>query len=306
MLYDILIIDDDFDNSSTKGSLAEESWKTNANFLLRKLIKDNLRVTWTSGEDHAQKMGRKDLSIIKYIFCDLEFDSSGMPFNYKAANSNLVAIFEKLLPKISADSVTIYINSLHSENYQERGKLHFESALKKEFEEEFEKEFRVILGSGVKNNLNKEQIKELTEHAIQIQLRFVVISKAIEVEEVMNKKLKLNSRDKRYKTFDTKKIQFKENFCLSKINTQKIDLLQGIRNNVAHKETANLEIKLGDKSLHKVFWKILDNGSGIDQPIRFEKFEDIVKYIESIDPLIEIMDNTKKKKSTKNKVKRTR
>lgn len=272
MLYDILIIDDDF-------SIEDDplSWNQSANKLLLDLIRDNLRVTGTSGEDaDIEKLGTKDLSSIRYIFCDLHLKGIGEFDDFRTINSKLTGIITKLFPKFSGAHfpITIYINSnfyTEGHGYGPAGMTHFKHALEREFGEKIFIENTPTKDSQ-KNVLTEGQKEQLIQYTLQIYLRDIIIKKAIEVEGVLDCKLRLTA-DKdamRYVKFNSKRLVFEAQFLgdgsyeglKSELHT-----LQAIRNKLAHGNINN------DKP------KIIND--------KFKTIEDLGKYITSIDTLIE-------------------
>ena len=120
MLYDILIIDDDFSENFKSQELAlwdEKKPYPDAYELLLDFIKNNLRVTYTTGEiDDLNRLLAKDLSAIQYIFCDLYLEAQD-PFgtDYKTINSKIVGILEKVNSLLKQEKIILYINSKNIE-----------------------------------------------------------------------------------------------------------------------------------------------------------------------------------------------
>lgn len=289
MLYDILIIDDDF---NLKGK-PPSTGKNNANRLLSDLIRDNLRVTWTSGEDDdIEKLEEKDLSVVKYIICDLHLEGAGAFQGYKTINSKLIGIMDKLHSKFSGKNfpVTIYINSNCLDEYTSEGVAHFKSSLKKRFKNKFSVEVEAT-----KNALTQDQKEELRQYSLGIYLKSMIINKEVEVERIFSDKLNLNDDKKIEMDFQEKYLIFQSKF-LTKTKEHKrfknqICLLQMSRNQIAHNDIRRNEIEIIDNKLREVFLEILEySPCEFSRDVPFKNLETLSKYIKNIDMLIKELE----------------
>ena len=296
MLYDILIIDDDFidDGGSNKGS---ESENPNAKQLLLDLIKQNLRVTFTTGEkEDLDKLKYKDLSAIRYIFCDLHLAGWQYGHSYKNINSKLLGILGEIGTEIVSREVTLFINSKFAENkdYGDAGKKYLEDGLKKTIPA---KKYTTEVIEG-KNQLTELQKKELQEAMLPFYAKALIITKATEVENLMAKAVGPEGLCGEKISFDGKfwcyehKILKKEGEFIGEGEAvrKKIELLQRIRNQLAHSD--KLE-KIGRKP-QKTFWKIV-SGKEEARAIEFEDLNALGKYRCSLDDLNALMSKMPQK-----------
>lgn len=280
MLYDILIIDDDFSGDSDS-----REWSDNANKLLCDLLRDNLRVTWTTGEvDDLKKLEAKDLSSIKNIFLDLHLQGINNNSEVKDINGKIMGILQKINPHIESEQVTCYINSKYTEeNYGDQGTHDLESKLATDFS----KKYSLSKIESRKNALNDEQKDCLLENNLDIYRKTLVINKAIEVEKVFDEVLSLSDNAKEKIDFSSKWLVFQSQFLTEKNDDNKklkkqVQLLQQIRNILAHNE-GNLDGK-GDDEMRRTFWSIVCGKEKIDE-ITIENFGALVKYVQSINGL---------------------
>lgn len=245
MLYDILFIDDDFDEQSDA-----IPWGNNAQKLFLEFVRDNLRATYTSGElDDLEKLESKDLSCIKYIFCDLHLLSINENDSYKQINSKLLRIFEYLEQKIKLTKITLFLNSTYISSYGEEGEKHLEQELKKL---KIEYKLKTV---GTKNKLSKGNKEELLKNHLDIHTKSLLINKALEIESIFDEKLKLSSTSKEKVSFQNKYLVFQSQFNLDKNAKCEIQLLQAIRNKLAH--TNNELSGITDKGIKKRFGKFV-------------------------------------------------
>ncbi|MGI9392268.1 MAG: hypothetical protein ACR2N8_01855 [Parvibaculales bacterium] len=287
MLYDILIIDDDFgDNSDSKVP------SDNANTLLTQLIRENLRVTWTTGElEDLGKLTKKDLSTIRYIFLDLQLFGFHPEKGYKNVNSKLIGIFSEIDSLIKCeDQVTCFINSKISQEsyYDEAGKQDLEEGLRKNLYNRY-----TVESINTKNKLSDEQQDKLRKNNLQIYLKSVVINKSIKLEKIFEKMLHMNRELADSTPFERKFTDFKKKFILSTKEKMRIKLLQKIRNSVAHTDCDLSGIT--DSGMQEEFWEIVINIKKMSKPIQFENFDKLITYISSIDQLCETLLSVKKK-----------
>ena len=186
MLYDILFIDDDFEKETDS-----VSWEENAKKLFLEFIRDNLRVTYTTGElEDLDKLGTQDLSCIKYIFCDLHLEGITKNSAVKDINSKLQGIFKKFNEQITSKEVTVFINSRFVDaQYREEGMKDLCSILNQE-------KYKIEVIES-KNNLSTEQKKKLIQNTIKIYSKYFIINKATEVEAAFDDKLSLSPTTKK-------------------------------------------------------------------------------------------------------------
>lgn len=287
MLYDILFIDDDFDKQEdvvTSG--------VDARTLFFELIRDNLRVTCATGEfDDLERLSKKDLSCIQYIFCDLHLlGISGNSTRHRDIISKLVGIFKHLAQKINSEQITVFINSQFSPDWK-KVKNRIESEFTKGDQKRYS--FQLI---GKKNKISNKVRKDLLKQNLDIHIKSLIINKAIEIEEILDEKLRLSDSARERLNFESKYLVFQSQF----LNKSKIDitikkqltLLQQIRNKVAH--TNNDLKKIKDGSLRKEFWRILGKNTPAKY-INFDTSDDLLKYIDSIGKLGEKIGNAQEK-----------
>lgn len=277
MLYDILFIDDDFDKQSDS-----ITWEGNAQKLFLELIRDNLRVTYTTGElDDLIKLTEKDLSCIKYIFCDLHLVGITESDPYKKINSKLINIFKELWKKINSSEVTIFINSNFIASYGEKWKTGFE----KEVERSMSSNSIVIRIEEIekKNILNTTAKDELLKNNLDVHIKSLIITEAVKIEKIFNEKLGIDEKFVDVITFENKYKKLKGNFLLDASMKTQIPLIQQLRNKVAHTDNALEEIK--DEGVRRKFWEIIE-GNRSTKKIYFENFSALTQYINSINALI--------------------
>ena len=263
MLYDILIIDNDFDPD--EGTETGEG--NNANELLRDLVRDNLRVTWTTGEKaDLERLGEKDLSRIKYIFLDLHLQGTEGNASYKTINSKIIGIVNKIDNRIDTESVTIFVNSKYiDDNYGEDGIDNLKSTLASESDK-----FTVDTIQPEKNKLTEEQRSVLHRTSIHSNARNYIIASAIKVEEALVKRLDIPEYIAEELTLNLKYRIFKNRFeCGGKLG-EHFTRLQKMRNVLAHRAK--------------------------NKDIAFDSFDDLYKYLRSIDELIKWIEEAKERK----------
>ncbi len=291
MLYDILIIDDDFCGEESDS----EGWSDNACKLLFDLTRDNLRATGTSGEnDDLGKFTLSELSSIRYIFLDLHLQGITEISQPKQINSKLIGILEKINPSITTDQVTCFINSKYvDQNYGYEGQQDLENKLQSEFTGKYCLE---VLKN--KNELPEEQKEEIKKNQLEIYAKTLIINKALDVENIFDEKLKLSTSAKEKIDFQSKYLVFQSQ-CMNGLEEhkhlkKKIQLLQQIRNKLAHSAMDELSKIPGD-AMKKLFWEI-QNGTGNTnpQPIKFENFESLKKYLDSLAGLCKTLKGLQK------------
>lgn len=281
MLYDILFIDDDFDaDAGTK------DWKKNAQKLFLELVRDNLRVTYTTGElGDLNHLGSKDLSCIKYIFCDLHLTGiyEDNPDKLKKIKSKLIGIFNKLDKHIQSKKITVFINS----NFQKEDWKDLEDSLTAETNKHY-----TFTPLNKKNILSDRYRTELLEENLNLHVKSLIINAAIEVEKIFNHRLETGDFSDVI-SFEDKLKKLKPTITGSNGITktqllQQIKLLQQIRNKLAHTENDLKSIK--DEGVRKIFWKIISKNQGNQDPIEFKSFANLTKYLEHIEELKGVLD----------------
>ena len=296
MLYDILFIDDDFGNILQGQEINDDTTRENAPkiydaYLTRGVFSnltsiDNLKVTYTTGESaDLERLKAKDLSCIQYIFCDLHLSGFDERHSYKEINAKIIGILRKINSKIKSAKVTIYLHSQYTQKsyYGEHGISDLEKKLAKEFPEKYPIE---IIN---KKNQLSEKKEPLIRNNLKIYARQLIINKAIELETVFDEKLSLSksARESPSLNFQDKFLVFQSQYSLEALQKNQIQLLQQIRNKLAHTDNKLDEIKGGGEK--KLFWKIC-SGTEQNKPIEFHDFDQLMKYIESIDQLIEHLE----------------
>lgn len=281
MLYDILFIDDDFEDKTDSNA---SRIIDDANKLFLALLRENLRVIYTTGEiDDIKKLESKDLSCIQYIFCDLHLLGIKEGDGYKIINSKLNGIFQNLYKKIKSDKVTIFINSKYYEDqtYNQDGQNDLQEKL-----EEIEPGKFLLEVMDKKNTLNKGKKDLLLKNQLDIYIKSFIISKALEIENMFDKKLNIDEEFVDVIIFGNKYKVFKNKYDVSSLIKTRIQLLQQMRNKVAHSKNKLCLIK--DNKMKQTFWKIIKgkNTTSTDN-IKFESLKELVKYIDSIDLIIE-------------------
>lgn len=280
MLYDILLIDDDFDKQSDS-----TEWESNAQKLFLELIRDNLRVTYTTGElEDLEKLKSKDLSCIKYIFCDLHLlGISENSSKIKDIASKLKGIFEELNKNIKSEELTVFINSKFSDEWTEVQDEGFKSGVDERYT------FKLVNNNKLVNNKNdlmEEDKKKLLENNLNLHIKSFIIAKAVEVEEIFDKKLRLTEKSKERVNFESKRYVLQSQFDLDNKVRKELQLLQEIRNKAAHSDNNFNGIK--DKEMRKTFWGTCSKPE-CEENIEFTTFQQLVTYIESIEQLKNIL-----------------
>ena len=276
MLYDILIVDDDFSSNSPL------KVGDNAYELLRDFKRDNFRATWTTGEqDDLKKLGHVELSTIKYIFCDLHLKGISQRSSYKEINSKIMGILDKIKDNIKSKNITIFINSkfINYKNYNKNGFNDLKLKLKKDIYCKYK-----LKKINKKNILSDYKKKVLEKTVIEIHAKILIINKAIEIESIFDKKLKIQNFFRNKINFNMKFKVFTDKFLSSSSDKNirlEIELLQQIRNKIAHSPMGDLE-KI-NKKMSSIFWKIVSSKK--NDPIKFEDLKSLSKYIKSVDDL---------------------
>ena len=284
MIYDILLIDDDFGTSDEEDNEVVD-WNIknkgeeypHAKNLLNQFIRKNYRVTYTTGEQvDLDKLHDKDLSVIKFIFCDLNLESD-INFEYKQKNSKIIGILNKINKHCLQEEFFLFINSkYHRElDYGNEGIKDLTSSLEKQFKQKID----VILLND-KNELLEEHDKILIKSSIYSYQKSLIIDKAIEIDKSIDKKLLFDEVFAHRFHFDQKIQALRDKFKLKKTSLgSQLEQLRLLRNKLAHmsslSEIFNQEFIQTFKSVTKIE---LDNSG-------FVTLEDLSCYIKSLDDL---------------------
>ena len=230
MLYDVLFIDDDF---SKDGS----DEKTNENIinlfsLYFSLQRENIRVIWTNGElDDLKKLEKIQLSEIRYIIFDLHLRSIKLTDNNKTIISKIFGILKSLNEKIKTNEVQFLINSKYSHP-------NIEKELQSTFKKHFGNKYKVEKIEN-KNSIKIEDKLNMENQTVDRILKSITITKHIELEEEISKKLEISpSEINDIINFSTKFKVFKKLFDIESNHSSKISNFNKYRNEIAH----NLEI----------------------------------------------------------------
>ncbi|SMN11033.1 hypothetical protein SPBRAN_1248 [uncultured Candidatus Thioglobus sp.] len=279
MLYDILFIDDDFsEDKITKADMLD------VRTLFFELVRSNLRVTYTTGElDDLKKLCNKDLSCIKYIFCDLHLTGIQAGENkFKDIGSKLAGIFDTLNKYIQSDLVTVFINSNYIQDWKEVKKI-----LK------IDKRYQFKINTK-KNKLSEKNKKQLLQDNLELHSKSLIINKAVEVERIFDKKLSLSSSTCQKLDFSHKYLVFQSQHDVENGVKKQIQLLQQIRNKLAHADNDLQGIQ--DDNLKETFWGIISNVRKKDK-IEFKEFGFLAEYLTHIEELKNAIEKTPKKDS---------
>ena len=302
MLYDVLIIDDVLgesfvDQESVNASDFEGRFFDfiHCQKFINNLIRDRLRVTWTTGElDDLVKLRVPELSAIQHIFLDLHLTGISENNSYKDINAKILGIFAKIDAFLGLDKVTCYLNSKYrsSRSYAEDGK--------KDLEDKFYKEFGCKYSIQImeeKNSLSNRQKNDLADYSLRLYARNLIINKAAHVESIFDDKLELSGSAIEKLDFHDKFLVFQSQFLAKykedKLLKSQIQLLQQIRNILAHNDNDLYDTDIRDDkngTLLKTFWQVsVDKSMQIQETskgrVDFINFDHLAYYILSIDNL---------------------
>ncbi len=288
MLYDILIIDDDFSgetvldeltlSSAAQGNSA--SWGNTIMPLYFDLTRDNLRVIWSTGEmADLKKFDKYQLSTVKHIICDLHLAGMEGTTNNKTIISKIAGIISKLDGNFGEKNISFLINS----KYEHPG---IENELRAELNREYQNKYTVGAFSE-KNAITDKQKQELLGTSLLSHIKEQVIKKHLEVERCLNERIKIEDTViendvLRELSFYSKHKIVKQNFNLNGHN-EKIKRLNESRNYIAHTEINLLGELTGIKNLANKNNKI------------FKNFSDLTGYLDEIDDLTTIVRKAPKK-----------
>ena len=285
MLYDILIIDDDFSgetvfddmrlsqsNSQNSGSAP---WDDTIMPLYFHLTRENLKIIWSTGErDDLETLTKYQLSKVKHIICDLHL--AGIiesTTDHKTIISKIAGIISKLNGNFGEKNISFLINS----KYKHPG---IEDELRTELNGKYQNKYTVRVFSE-KNAITDEQKQELLDTSLLSHIKEQVIKKHLEVERCLNEKIEIKDaaiKDKvlRELSFSSKHKIVKKIFVLGKHN-KKIERLNESRNYIAHTKINLLSDLTSIKNL-------ANNNNRI-----FKDFSCLADYLCQIDQLITIV-----------------
>ena len=269
MLYDILIIDDDFSGETvldemeinTKTTPPTTAWKQTVFPFYFELIRDNLKVIWSTGElDDLEKLDKHHLSKVKYIICDLHLLGIANTSSNKNIITKIKGIIDKLDSNLCKTNIKFLINSKYIDDHP---------AIDEELRKKLGKKYSVSVFSG-KNAITHEQKLALVDMSLLSHIKEQVIKKHLEVERCLNKKITDNNIVLEELSFFSKHKIVKKTYNLNGHN-KKIDRLNKLRNTIAHTQINSLND--------------LTNINNID--IRnIKQFSNLFAYIDTIDELI--------------------
>ena len=324
MLYDILIIDDEFkllEEKSDDGNiviprtlLSLEDGIT-ALGLYFHFLKERLRVTYTTGlEGDLKRLEREDLSEIQYIFCDLVFEEIPMPnMTHKNINSNVMGILKEILAKakpLNQNDIELYVFSGHVAEsiYGDEGVEHLSNSINSSKSTERIKLVEPYIDK--QKSWIKEITDKLTKYNIHRYQRNAVIGKTIEIENRICEKAKHEAKCdiKKYRSKECTPQKCNAEKCCKRSFSQKIGLLEDeykgketellnkklhllreIRNHLAHKEKDESICKCIKERFNKIY------GNKIEMPDNLKKFKDLMDYIEEAHKLAEGIEDLEPK-----------
>ena len=177
-------------------------------------------------------------------------------------------------------------------NYAEEGKKDLEGKFQTEFNDKYS--IKIVED---KSSLDEKQKEELLDYSLKLHTRNLIINKAIHVESILDSKLRLSNSARANVNFHAKFLVFQSQFLTKnekdKFLKKQIQILQQIRNILAHTESAVGDINISDDeygTLRKTFWKIsidknMQNIKSDEDKIKFTDFDHLAHYISSIDNL---------------------
>ncbi len=194
MLYDILIIDDDFSGETvlddlllssdrSKGS-SGTSWSNTIMPFYFDLTRQNLRVIWSTGElDNLEELEKYQLLKIKHIICDLHLSGITDTTDSKNIIAKILGIINKLNDNFEEEYIYFWINSKYIDKHRD-----IKDYLQDEFRDKYTSRYAVTEFSG-KNVISDEQKKELLDISLLSHIKEQVIKKHLELERCLIKKL---------------------------------------------------------------------------------------------------------------------
>ena len=276
MLYDILMIDDDFSLTNSDENI---TWEKNAILLYLNLVRENLRVIWTTGEiEDLKRLDASHLHSIKHIICDLHLTGIKDGDSNELIISKIMSIFKELNDNLKEEKITVYISS---EYIKEHKGIDIE--LPERVISRYKDKYKIRKFTN--KNAIPEGIKEkLKNEVLLFHVKNQIISKHAELdrcigdtflnnkepekEEHRNKHEKLYQKLHKYLSFPNK-LDIAKNFSPVALDQNLIDKFNSIRNQIAHEPVNSLRELRAKEGLP------LDTFSNLSKTI--EKIDSIIK-----------------------------
>ena len=281
MLYDILIIDDDFSGESVfddlvVGSENHSSWHKTIMPLYFELTRENLKVIWSTGEiDDLEKLENHQISKVKHVICDLHLTGINDNSDVKNIIGKIAGILDKLDKNLSENSISFLINSKYIDQHSS-----IKDGLQKMLNKSYPNKYTVAVFSE-KNVITPEQKQELVGVSLLSHIKEQIIKKHLEVEYAFGEKIGIEDDVKeevlKELAFSSKHKIVKKTFNLNENNT-KISKFNESRNHIAHTEINAFVDLQGNSTLKKL-----------------KCFSDLTSYIEEIDHLIIAIKNAQRR-----------
>lgn len=287
MLYDILIIDDDFsgetvlDEMKITANAASNStaWEQTIMPFYFDLIKENLKVIWSTGElDDLKSFNKPQLSSVKYIICDLHLSGIKETDNSKTIISKIMGIMRELNANFNENKIEFLVNSKYINLHK-----NIESDLQTDFKKEYSEKYSVT-AFAEKNAITDKQKEKLLDASLISHIKEQIIKKHLELERCLNKKITKNDDVLKELSFSSKHKIVKKRIKLKNLS-KKITNFNETRNFIAHNEINSLSE--------------FNESNKVKESNKIKKFSDLTKYIEDIDSLITKITNAKKITNTK-------
>ncbi len=279
MLYDILIIDDDFSGETVLDEIDLKStnapgqsvWKETIMPLYFELVRDNLKVIWSTGElDDLEKLSKSQLSKVRYIICDLHLLGIDTHANNKTIISKIIGILEKLKDSLGGN-ISFLVNSKYIDSHEN---------IEQELKNALSKKYSIRVFSE-KNVIPDAQKQKLLDTSLLSHIKEKIIEKHLEVERCLNEKIDIKSEVLEELSFNSKHKIVKKTHNLNGYNRE-IQKLNESRNAIAHAQINSLD------ALKRV--------EKIDSDIKeFKNFSNLFDYLEKIDMLINNITDSKAK-----------
>ena len=296
MLYDILIIDDDFNLKNRKERKKWDSSKPypEAGNLLYTLSSQHLRVYATTGDDKGlEKLGVIELSTVRFIYLDLSFtqpSSMAIDVNFEEMVDGIESIFGQITEHISSPSVKVRINSKLPPSEQDECVKQLEEAFKQD--DKYSK-FEILPRDDAslrKNELTPDEIADLQQHHIQTQMKPLIINAAIEIEGSFEDRLCFGNIPREVIDLSSKFKVFESIFVVDSPDKSQFRLLRELRNKLAHTTPVSSRLEGLDSDYRKTFYEILNGKKKPEKgypDVEFKSFKDLAKYLESVAKLKE-------------------
>lgn len=290
MLYDILIIDDDFSGETVLDEMAlsaetqdnRASWNNTIMPLYFGLTRENLKVIWSTGElEDLEELDKSQLSSVKYIICDLHLLGIAHDATNKIIVSKIRGILDALKNTLGDNVISFLVNSKYIDDHSK-----IEGNLQTTLNEKYPNKY-TVKAFPKKNAITYEQKQGLLDASLLSHIKEQVIKKHLEVERCLYEKIKtedaaIKNEVLRKLSFISKYEKVKGAFDLKGAN-KAIERLNKSRNHIAHTEINSLGDLTGIKNL-------ADNKNKI-----FKKFQDLTNYLDEIDELIDRISDASKK-----------